>query len=59
MNCVFGRRGKMMGFGQTVDLKLVEIIKVKGRKIMGWERTVYLEKEKKMWTVYLEEEENW
>ena len=25
MNCVFGRR-KMMDFGRTVDLKLVEII---------------------------------
>ena len=24
-NCVFGRK-KMMGFGRTVDLKLVEII---------------------------------
>ena len=22
MNCVFGRRRKMMGFGQTVDLKI-------------------------------------
>ena len=35
MNCVFGRRRKMMGFGRTVDLKLVEIRFVKGRKIMG------------------------
>ena len=26
MNCVFERRRKMIGFGRTVDLKLVEIM---------------------------------
>ena len=46
-NCVFGRRRKLIGFGQTVDLKLKEIIYRKGRKIMGLERTVYLEEEEK------------
>ena len=45
--CVFRRRRKMMGFGQTVDLKIQEIIQGKGRKIMGFERTVYLEEEEK------------
>ena len=42
-NCVFGRRRKLIGFGQTVDLKLVKILWGKSRKIMGLEQTVYLE----------------
>ena len=46
-NCVYKRSKKIMGFGQTMDLKLKEIIQGKGRKIMGLERTVYLEEEEK------------
>ena len=44
-NCVFGKRRKLIGFGRTVDLKLVQVMQRKGRKIMGLKRTVYLEEE--------------
>ena len=47
---VYLEEKKMMGFRQTVDLKLIEIIKVKGKKIMGCEQTVYLKKNNRFLT---------